>query len=247
MPSEVARRSEQRTQEEQKLAHTLLIEILAYAMALKMIYSYPTDTGIAINLRHRSDGTWYLCTEDAARKSDGLNNRFARIETQDTFFSGSSSVERYIEIGSANILGTMAKRTIASKYAASDRFGSLHRQILSFADNMKEFYSIYAEEALTSPDPGSTAADKQSSSSNPNSKESWTPHTAEASPLVASASSVPVKIADTAINPLHIIRSVVANKLKKSFEEVNVGVSIKDLASGKHTALGYYFWMLRYI
>ena len=153
-----------------------------------------------------------------------------RIETQDVFFSGSGSIEKYVEIGPANILGGMAKRTIASKYAAADRFASLDRKILSLADNMKEIYSIYPEEATTLAEPTPTAEPKQqpSPSAAPKEAASAPPPAAPAS----SASSVAVDVPDLPIAPEHIIRSIVANKLKKSFEDVQVGTSIKDLSAG---------------
>ncbi len=162
----------------------------------------------------------------------------SRIETQDVLFSGPNSVERYIEIGPANILGAMAKKTIASKYAASDRFGSLDRQILSFADNMKEIYSIYPEEAegaVILPEATSTTEPERRSSSNPGPEESTTAPTQTARLPAASMSSVPVDITDTVISPQHIIRSVVAKKLKKPFEDVHMEISIKDLSMGKCT------------
>ena len=157
-----------------------------------------------------------------------------RIETQDVFFSGPASVEKYVEIGPANILGGMAKKTIASKYAASDRFHSLERRILSLADDMKEIYSIYPEEATTSPEPKATDKPTRQPSSSAGPKESVPapPAAAPAAPA-APASSVAVDVPDVPVTPEHIIRSIVANKLKKSFEDVQVGTSIKDISSGE--------------
>ena len=156
-------------------------------------------------------------------------------------FSGSNHVERYIEVGPANILGNMAKRTIASKYAASDRFSSLERQILSFADNMKEIYAIYPEEAEALAESPSTAKSKPLPPSSPDSQNLGTPQSL-VEPLPApSASSVAVEIPDIEISPEHIIRSVVANKLKKLFEEVQVEKSIKDLSSGEYA--GWRSWV----
>ena len=159
-----------------------------------------------------------------------------RIETQDVFFSGSGSVEKYVEIGPANILGGMAKKTIASKYAASDRFHSLERRILSLADDMKEIYSLYPEEATTSPEPTSAAEPtRQPSSAEPKASGPAPPAAAPAAPA-APASSVAVDVPDVPITPEHVIRSIVANKLKKSFEDVQVGTSIKDISSGEYIA-----------
>ena len=141
----------------------------------------------------------------------------------------------------------MAKRTIASKYAASDRFSALERQILSFADNTKEIYAIYPEEAEAPAESPSTAKSKPSPPSNPDSQNSGTPQSV-VEPLPApSASSVAVEIPDMEISSEHIIRSVVANKLKKSFEDVQVGRSIKDLSSGEYADCRIWVRMLTYV
>ncbi len=59
--SNIARKPKQRVSKAQKLAHTLLIEILAYVKVLEVYYSYPTDIGIDTNSLLQSDGTWALC------------------------------------------------------------------------------------------------------------------------------------------------------------------------------------------
>ena len=158
------------------------------------------------------------------------------------FFSGSGSVEKYVEIGPANILGNMAKKTIASKYAASDRFHSLERRILSLADDMKEIYSIYPEEATTSSEPTATAEPpRQTLSAGPKDSGPAPPAAAPAPP----ASSVAVDVPDVPTTPEHIIRSIVANKLKKSFEDIQVGTSIKDISSGQYIAWEQLPWILK--
>ena len=185
--------------------------------------------------------------EQRLKNQSNSQIRCHRIETQDALFSGPKNVERYIEVGPANILGTMAKRTIASKYAASDRFSSLERQILSFADNMKEIYAIYPEESEALAEAPSTAKPKPAPPSSPDSQSSGTPQSS-VEPLPApSASSVAVEIPDMDISPEHIIRSVVANKLKKAFEDVQVEKSIKDLSSGEYAGWRSWFRMLIHV
>ena len=185
--------------------------------------------------------------EARLKNQSNSQTRCHRIETQDALFSGPKQVERYIEVGPANILGTMAKRTIASKYAASDRFSSLERQILSFADNKKEIYAIYPEEAETLAESPSIAKSKPAPPSKPDSQKPGTPQS-PAEPLPApSASSVAVEIPDMEISPEHIIRSVVANKLKKMFEDVQVEKSIKDLSLGEYADWKSWVWMLIHI
>ena len=88
-----------RPEVEQELAHTLLIELLAYQFA--------------------SPVRW--------------------IETQDVFLA-ERTAERIVEIGPADTLGVMAKRTLASKYEAYDAAKSVQRQILCYNKDAKEIY-----------------------------------------------------------------------------------------------------------
>ena len=84
---------------EQELAHTLLVELLAYQFA--------------------SPVRW--------------------IETQDVIL-GEKATERIVEIGPADTLAGMAKRTLASKYDAHDAALSLQRQILCYNNDAKDIY-----------------------------------------------------------------------------------------------------------
>ncbi|KAH0009222.1 hypothetical protein KCU78_g10841, partial [Aureobasidium melanogenum] len=88
-----------RPEVEQELAHTLLVELLAYQFA--------------------SPVRW--------------------IETQDVIL-GEKTTERIVEIGPADTLGVMAKRTLASKYEAYDAARSVQRQILCYNKDAKDIY-----------------------------------------------------------------------------------------------------------
>ena len=102
---------------------------------------------------------------------------------------------------------------------------------------MKEIYAIYPEEAEALAESPSVAKPKPAPPSNPVSQKPGPPQS-PVEPLPApSASSVAVEIPDMEISPEHIIRSVVANKLKKVFEDVPVEKSIKDLSSGEYASL----------
>ncbi|KAF3350738.1 putative oxidoreductase C26H5.09c [Verticillium dahliae VDG2] len=61
------------------------------------------------------------------------------IETQDVFLA-EKTAERIVEIGPADTLGVMAKRTLASKYEAYDAAKSVQRQILCYNKDAKEIY-----------------------------------------------------------------------------------------------------------
>ena len=88
-----------RPEVEQELAHTLLVELLAYQFA--------------------SPVRW--------------------IETQDVILE-KRRTERIVEIGPADTLGGMAKRTLASKYEAYDAATSVQRQVLAYNKDLKEIY-----------------------------------------------------------------------------------------------------------
>ncbi|KAJ5819647.1 hypothetical protein N7474_005238 [Penicillium riverlandense] len=88
-----------RPEVEQELAHTLLVELLAYQFA--------------------SPVRW--------------------IETQDVILA-EQRTERIVEIGPADTLGGMARRTLASKYEAYDAATSVQRQILCYNKDAKEIY-----------------------------------------------------------------------------------------------------------
>ena len=61
------------------------------------------------------------------------------IETQDVVL-GEKTTERIVEIGPADTLGVMAKRTLASKYEGHDAARSLQRQILCYNKDAKDIY-----------------------------------------------------------------------------------------------------------
>src|SRR3954471_3278 len=88
-----------RPEVEQELAHTLLVELLAYQFA--------------------SPVRW--------------------IETQDVIL-GEKTTERIVEVGPADTLGVMAKRTLASKYEAHDAALTVQRQILCYNKDAKDIY-----------------------------------------------------------------------------------------------------------
>ena len=168
---------------EQELAHTLLVELLAYQFA--------------------SPVRW--------------------IETQDVIL-GEKVTERIVEIGPADTLGGMAKRTLASKYEAYDAAKSVQRQILCYNKDVKEIYydvdPIVEEEAP--PAGGDSPA--------PTSYSAPTPAAAPASSPSNSGPAAAVE--DTPVQAVDIVRSLIAQKLKKPFAEIPLSKAIKDLVGG---------------
>lgn len=173
-----------RPEVEQELAHTLLVELLAYQFA--------------------SPVRW--------------------IETQDVILADKMT-ERIVEIGPADTLGVMAKRTIASKYQAHDAAKSIQRQILCYNKDAKEiYYDVDPVEDEPAPAASSDAVPAAPTG---------------AAPVAAAAAPAPgagpaAQVPDAPVGALDIVRSLIAQKLKKPFLEIPLSKAIKDLVGGKH-------------
>ena len=174
---------------EQELAHTLLVELLAYQFA--------------------SPVRW--------------------IETQDVILADQLS-ERIVEIGPADTLGGMAKRTLASKYEAYDAAKSVQRQILCYNKDAKEIYydvdPVVEEEAA--PAPGAGPATASTSAPAPSSAP------ATAIPPPSASSGPAAAVADAPVQAVDIVRSLIAQKLKKPLTDIPLSKAIKDLVGGMY-------------
>src|SRR4051812_45745921 len=169
---------------EQELAHTLLVELLAYQFA--------------------SPVRW--------------------IETQDVILA-EKTTERIVEIGPADTLGVMAKRTLASKYEAYDAAKSVQRQILCYSKDAKEiYYDVDPVEEEAAPTADSTPA-----SSVPAPPAAPTTAAAPPPPSAGPAAQVP----DAPVSATDIVRALIAQKLKKPLMEIPLSKAIKDLVGGK--------------
>jgi fatty acid synthase subunit alpha len=175
-----------RPEVEQELAHTLLIELLAYQFA--------------------SPVRW--------------------IETQDVILA-EKTTERIVEIGPADTLGVMAKRTLASKYEAYDAAKSVQRQILCYNKDAKE---IYYDVDPVEDEPESSAAGP--STSTPASAPSSTSTPVAAAPPPPSAGPA-AQVPDAPVGAVDIVRALIAQKLKKPLLEIPLSKAIKDLVGGK--------------
>jgi len=180
-----------RPEVEQELAHTLLVELLAYQFA--------------------SPVRW--------------------IETQDVIL-GEKTTERIVEVGPADTLGVMAKRTLASKYEAHDAALSVQRQILCYNKDGKDiYYDVEPEEEAPAPAAGGT---------DPASTSGGAPPPAAAAAPAASAPPPPgagpaAQVPDAPVGAVDILRALVAQKLKKPLLEIPLSKAIKDLVGGKLT------------
>ena len=179
-----------RPEVEQELAHTLLVELLAYQFA--------------------SPVRW--------------------IETQDVILEANRT-ERIVEIGPADTLGGMAKRTLASKYEAYDAATSVQRQVLAYNKDLKEIYydvDPAVEEAAPAPAAAGSGAPAPASSSTP--AASAAPAAAAAPPPSAGPAAA---VADAPVGAVDILRALVAQKLKKPLSDIPLSKAIKDLVGGE--------------
>jgi fatty acid synthase subunit alpha len=172
-----------RPEVEQELAHTLLVELLAYQFA--------------------SPVRW--------------------IETQDVILA-EKTTERIVEIGPADTLGVMAKRTLASKYEAYDAAKSVQRQILCYNKDAKE---IYYDVDPVEDEPTPAANDSAPTASAPSGSAPVA--AAPPPPSAGPAASVP----DEPVGAVDIVRALIAQKLKKPLMEIPLSKAIKDLVGGK--------------
>ncbi|KAH6867587.1 hypothetical protein B0T10DRAFT_502320 [Thelonectria olida] len=149
------------------------------------------------------------------------------IETQDGILK-QKGAERVIEVGPADTLGVMAKRTLASQYEACDAAKSVQRQILCYGKDAKE---IYYDVGPLEEEPPSPPRDSTLDSTLDAPVTVSPPVTTVAPPGNIPAAQVP----DEPVAAVDIVRSLIAQKLKKSLLEIPLGKAIKDLVGGKST------------
>ena len=177
---------------EQELAHTLLVELLAYQFA--------------------SPVRW--------------------IETQDVVLA-EKTTERIVEVGPADTLGGMAKRTLASKYEAYDAARSVQRQILCYNKDAKDiYYDVDPVEEETAPAPSGSSdsapqAPASSSAAAPVAASNGPPP-----PAAPSGGGPAAPVEDAPINAVDVLRALVAQKLKKPLLDIPLSKAIKDLVGG---------------
>lgn len=149
------------------------------------------------------------------------------IETQDVVL-GEKTTERIVEVGPADTLGVMAKRTLASKYEAHDAALSVQRQILCYNKDAKDIY-YDVDPVEDEPEPAAPSGDAPAASSAPAAAAPTT--AAPPPPSAGPAAQVP----DAPVTATDILRALVAQKLKKPLADVPLSKAIKDLVGGKGT------------
>ncbi|KAL8701010.1 MAG: hypothetical protein Q9224_000702 [Gallowayella concinna] len=177
---------------EQELAHTLLVELLAYQFA--------------------SPVRW--------------------IETQDVVLA-ERTTERIVEVGPAETLGGMAKRTLASKYEAYDAALSLQRQILCYNKDADEIY--YDVEPVPEEETAPTTTSSETPSPPSSQPASGSTPAVTAGPPPPPSTGPAPAVADVPVSAVDIVRTLIAQKLKKPLVEIPLSKAIKDLVGGKST------------
>lgn len=149
------------------------------------------------------------------------------IETQDVFLA-EKTAERVVEIGPADTLGVMAKRTLASKYEAYDAAKSVQRQILCYNKDPKEiYYDVDPVEEEPEPEASSSSG---SAGDAPAASAAAAPSAAAPPPPGAGPAE---KVPDEPVQAVDIVRALIAQKLKKPLLEVPLSKAIKDLVGGE--------------
>lgn len=180
---------------EQELAHTLLVELLAYQFA--------------------SPVRW--------------------IETQDVILADQTT-ERIVEVGPADTLGGMARRTLASKYEAYDAARSIQRSILCYNKDAKDIY--YDVDPIEEEQAPSSGSDNSAPTSTP-SKGQPAPAPAPTAPAPSAVGGTgpAAPVEDAPVGAVDILRALVAQKLKKQLVDIPLSKAIKDLVGGEFPAI----------
>jgi fatty acid synthase subunit beta len=145
------------------------------------------------------------------------------IATQDVLFA-TFGVERLIEIGPSPTLCGMAQRTLKFKYEAHDDALTYQRTTLCYFKDAKDIYYVVDDVAPTAP----VVQVTQEAKPQPQAVQASVPvHTPSAGPAQA--------IADVPLKAVQVVRAILAQKLKKVYDQVPVNKALKDLTGGKST------------
>ncbi|KAI0523889.1 putative fatty acid synthase alpha subunit FasA [Xylaria bambusicola] len=155
------------------------------------------------------------------------------INTQEQLLASKRDVRRIIEIGPAGVLAPMAKKSARKLVGERDVAQGIEREFLSITnvDDARKIYYDYDENTTTS-----SAAKNEPPSSQPSPKPS--PPVADAAPVpvpVAPPVAAAGSIVDTPLTPTDIILTLVAQKLRRAYDEVPLGETIQALSGGKST------------
>jgi len=136
-------------------------------------------------------------------------------------------MERLIEIGPSPTLAGMATRTLKTKYEGYDQALGMQRQVLAYSKEGKEIYYN-----VDPPEPVEEAAAAVAPAAAPPAAPA---PVAIPAPAAAAPAGPATQIDDVPVKATEIVHAVVAQKLKKSIDDIPVQKAIKDLVGGKST------------
>lgn len=134
-----------------------------------------------------------------------------------------------MEFGPAKVLGGIAKRSVEARFAARDMVRAIERQYLSCIHDSKRLYFEYDTPPTTRTTEADAATHQSQTTQVPtvHALSTTVPASTPLTKAIATAS-----VADVPISAKEIVRSLVANKVKKKSKDIQMGNSIKDLAGG---------------
>ena len=126
----------------------------------------------------------------------------------------------------------MAQRTLKAKYEAYDDALMQSRTILCYTKNAKEIY-YHVDPPL--PDASGDAGDTSQASPPASTAAPTASAPSAATPAPPASSGPAAPVADEPIKAIDVLRVIIAQKLKKTIEEIGLTKAIKDLVGGKST------------
>ncbi|KAE8145031.1 hypothetical protein BDV25DRAFT_134146 [Aspergillus avenaceus] len=147
------------------------------------------------------------------------------IETQNELLQQTPAIHRFLEVGPRTTLTPMAKKTAGLQPTARAPSQKSKYSFLSTADNVEDIYYEYPQQevqhddAQVEPQPAQPPVEPQA--------------TVAPSAAVESIRKVPSK--QLALSASHILLAIVADKLRKPFDQVPFDTTIQDASGGKST------------
>ncbi|KAI1121423.1 hypothetical protein F5Y10DRAFT_101805 [Nemania abortiva] len=163
------------------------------------------------------------------------------IDTQGEFLGNDKHVQRFIEIGPAKVLASLAKKSADKIVGEKDLLHSISREFL-FTGDENDFRKItYEYESDNTTSHQTIKPETPTSQSAPDvPKKSHAPKKAPEAAKATVSAAIPAQaplvqavVADVDLMPTDIILAIVAQKFRKAFDEIPGETSIRSLSAGK--------------
>ncbi|KAK0628755.1 putative fatty acid synthase alpha subunit FasA [Bombardia bombarda] len=157
------------------------------------------------------------------------------IETQKALLASECNAQRIIEIGPAKVLASMAKKSAKGLVGDKDAAQSVEREFLSISDP-EDARKIYYEYDQDSSNTAKIDAQQTASPVKPTLSGPPPAQQSEPSPVaVALVRAAPSASVDKDLTPTDVIITVVAQKLRRAFDDISVNESVQSISNGKST------------